>query len=114
MRGRVYGWIFLLVFVGAFPAPRPAAAQGAVSPGDGPYPVELRVGEIFDLCRSGQIVCPARVPICDDLTVASPVDTPDGLGFKGVAPGKTICSAASAIGLRRVFRITVLEPEKPR
>ncbi len=73
-----------------------------------PYPVELQVGEIFKVCLSGQIVCPARAPICDDLKVVSVVDTPDGLGFKGIAPGSTLCSAMSgAEGIRRVFRITV-------
>jgi hypothetical protein len=39
--------------------------------------------------------------------VAVPVDTPDGLGFKGAGPGTTLCSAASATGQRRVFRIIV-------
>jgi hypothetical protein len=47
------------------------------------------------------------VPICDDPKVAVPVDTPDGLGFQGVAPGTTLCSAASSVGPRRIFRITV-------
>ena len=74
---------------------------------DEPYSVELRAGETFKVCLSGQIVCPAISPICDDVKVALPVDTPDGLGFKGVAPGTTLCSAASTSGQRRVFRITV-------
>jgi hypothetical protein len=82
-------------------------AQDESLPRDETYPVELRVGEIFKVCKSGQIVCPAISPICDDLKVAVPVDTPDGLGFEGVAAGTTFCSAASAIGPRRVFRITV-------
>ena len=33
---------------------------------DEPFPVALRVGETFEACSSGQIVCPARTPICDD------------------------------------------------
>jgi len=74
---------------------------------DEPHPVDLQTGESFDLCGSGLVVCPARVPICDDPKVAVPVDTPDGLGFKGVAPGTTLCSAASAVGPRRLLRITV-------
>lgn len=82
-------------------------AQDEGLPRDETYPVELRVGETFKVCESGQIVCPAISPICDDLKVAAPVDTPDGLGFEGIAPGTTLCSAASAIGPRRVFRITV-------
>lgn len=66
------------------------------------------VGETFNVCASREIICPARIPICDDPAIAIPVDTPGGLGFKAVAPGTTLCSAqASGRGLRRVFRITV-------
>jgi hypothetical protein len=74
---------------------------------DGPYPVELKVGESFDACASGQIVCPASAPICDDPKVVVPADVNGGLGFRAVGPGTTLCSAASAVGPRRVFRITV-------
>jgi len=74
---------------------------------DEPFPIGLRVGETFDACASGQIVCPARVPICDDPKVAVPADVNGGLGFRGVGTGTTLCSAASAVGPRRVFRITV-------
>ncbi|MCL5884514.1 MAG: hypothetical protein M1377_04090 [Deltaproteobacteria bacterium] len=82
-------------------------AQDAERLRDEPYPVELSAGEIFKVCKSGQIVCPAISPICDDPKVAVPVDTPDGLGFQGVGPGTTLCSAATTFGQRRVFRITV-------
>jgi hypothetical protein len=92
---------------GAFPAIRPASAQDAGPKDPGYFPVELAVGESFDLCSSGAIACPATIPICDDPKVVVPVDLPGGLGFKGVSPGTTLCSAASAIGPRRVFRITV-------
>jgi len=74
---------------------------------DGAFPVGLQTGEAFDACASGQIVCPARVPICDDPKVAVPADVNGGLGFRAVGPGTTLCSAASAVGPRRVFRITV-------
>jgi hypothetical protein len=74
---------------------------------DEPFPVALSVGETFAVCASGQIICPARTPICDNLKVAVPVDAQGGLGFQGVAPGTTLCSAASATGMRRVFRIIV-------
>ena len=74
---------------------------------DDGFPIGLQVGETFDACSSGQIVCPARVPICDDPKVAIPADVNGGLGFKGVGPGTTLCSAASAVGPRRLFRITV-------
>jgi hypothetical protein len=74
---------------------------------DEAFPVGLEVGQTFDACASGQIVCPARAPICDDPKVAIPADVNGGLGFKGVGPGTTLCSAASAVGPRRLFRITV-------
>lgn len=74
---------------------------------DEPFPVALRVGEAFEACTSGLIVCPARAPICDDLKVVVPEDLNGGLAFRGVGPGTTLCSAASAVGPRRVFRITV-------
>ena len=74
-----------------------------------PYPAELKVGEAFDVCASGLVGCPAVGPICDDPKVAIPVDIPgSGLGFRGVGPGTTLCSAASpGGGFRRVFHITV-------
>lgn len=74
---------------------------------DAPYPVELSAGDIFKVCKSGQIICPAIGPICDDPKVAAPVDTPEGLGFRGIGPGTTLCSAATVSGQRRVFRMTV-------
>jgi hypothetical protein len=99
---------FVSVFIAcAVMAALPSGAQAPPGKDRGEYPVVLQAGEVFDLCRSGEIVCPARTPICDAPTVAIPVDLPDGLGFKGVSPGTTLCSAASAAGPRRVFRITV-------
>ena len=90
------------LFLGAFLVTvHPVRAQ------DEPFPVELRVGETIEICATGEIVCPARTPICDNPKVAVPVDAPGGLGFQGVGPGTTLCSAASAAGPRRVFRITV-------
>ena len=83
------------------------AAVGSARAQDEPFPVGLRPGETFDVCASGQVVCPARSPICDDPNVAVPVDVSGGLGFKAVGPGATLCSAASAVGPRRIFRITV-------
>jgi len=75
---------------------------------DEPYPVDLKVGETFDVCASGLIRCPAIGNICDDPKVAIPVDVPgSGLGFRGVGPGTTLCSAGSVSGFRRIFRITV-------
>ena len=89
--------VFGVLFVPAHPA----------RADDGAFPVGLQVGETFDACASGQIVCPARGAMCDDLKVATPVDVNGGLGFKGVGPGSTLCSAASSVGPRRIFKITV-------
>jgi len=75
---------------------------------DEPYPVDLKVGETFDVCASGLIRCPPIGNICDDPKVAIAVDVPgSGLGFRGVGPGTTLCSAGSVSGFRRIFRITV-------
>jgi hypothetical protein len=101
MRQRVLLAGIALVFGVLFVTARHARAQ------EGAFPVALQVGETFDACASGQIVCPARVPICDDPKVAIPVDIDGKLGFKGVGPGTTLCSAASSVGPRRLFRITV-------
>ena len=81
-----------------------AAAQDA-----GPYPLKVKAGESVAVCATGTIICPASDPICDDTSVVTTVSTPDGLAFKGVKPGTTLCSAASAAGrgLRRVYRVTV-------
>jgi len=83
------------------------AGDGGPPAGGDAYPVGIGVGDSFDVCRSGEVVCPARTAICDDPKVAVPVDLPGGLGFRGISPGTTLCSAASAVGPRRVFRITV-------
>lgn len=101
MRRRACHAGIVLVIASAFVTIAPAQSQ------DEPYPVELSAGETFNVCKSGQIVCPAITPICDDPKIVVPVDIPDGLGFRGMAPGTTFCSAASAVGPRRVFRITV-------
>ncbi len=101
MRRWVHTAGIMMVIACAFVAVGQAHAQ------DEPYPVDLMPGETFDVCGSGLVVCPARTPICDDPKIVAPVDLPGGLGFQGVAPGTTLCSAASAAGPRRVFRITV-------
>jgi hypothetical protein len=82
---------------------------------DEAYPVDLNVGETFDACATGVVVCPVRGPICDDLKVAVPSDAPGGFGWKAVGPGTTLCSVTSGVGPRRIFRITVYEgkPQAP-
>jgi len=101
MRRRAHLTGIALVFGTLFFTVHNARAQ------DEPFPVELRVGDTFDVCASGQLVCPARTPICDDPKVAAPIDLSGALGFQGVGPGTTLCSATSSAGPRRVFRITV-------
>ncbi len=71
------------------------------------HPVEIKVGEVFKVCKSGLVVCPAIVSICDDANIVTIVSTPDGLGFKGVAPGSTLCSVGTTVGPRRLFQVTV-------
>ena len=95
----VVGLLAFIIFV--------SDAKAGDSNLDGPYQVELQVGEIFKVCKSGMVVCPVFMPICDDTKIIMLVDTPDGLGFKGIAPGTTLCSVGSSVGPRRLFRITV-------
>ncbi len=93
------GLLVLTVFVGS--------AQSDDLQNTEPYPVVLNVGEIFHVCIAGLLICPARDPICDDVKVVNFVDTTDGLAFKGISPGTTLCSVESLNRLRRIFRVTV-------
>jgi len=74
---------------------------------DAPYPVEVKAGQAFPICSTGTIICPATVPICDDVGVATMRDGARGMEIVGVKPGQTLCSAQSANQLRRVYRVTV-------
>ena len=96
----VVAGLLILTFLGG-------SAQSQGTPSNEPYPVTLQVNEVFPVCTSGEVMCPVIGPRCDDLKVVDVVDTPDGLGFKGISPGATLCSVMSSNGLRRVFRITV-------
>lgn len=83
-----------------------------MSTGDAPaadqaYAIEMKPGQVFEVCKSGLISCPVIISLCDDPGVVTTVDTPGGLGFKAVSPGTTLCSAGSGVGPRRLFRITV-------
>lgn len=93
------GLLVLTIFVGY--------AQCAAFQNTDPYPVTLQVDEIFHVCKLGEVICPVRSPICDDLRVVDVVDTPDVLGFKGISAGTTLCSVMSGNGVRRIFRIMV-------
>jgi len=91
------------------------AAEGWPPPDSGPLEVVLEVGEVYPVCGSGSILCPAGNAVCDDLKVATPVDTPSGPGWKAVGPGVTLCGASSASGqgARRVYRVTVRRAGAP-
>jgi len=87
-----------------------APAQQPPTPADEPYAIQLRVGESVDICKTGTIACPANNPICDDSSiVGAEIKSPQGLVFRGLKAGTTLCSAAggSGFGLRRVYRVTV-------
>ena len=88
------------------------APSGSTLGEDEPFPVEIKVGATLDVCATGQVVCPAMYPRCDDPKVAVPVvDDLDGggwrLGLRGVGPGTTLCSVLSQTGARQVFSVTV-------
>jgi hypothetical protein len=78
---------------------------------DGPFPLSVKVGESVAICTTGTIQCPASAPICDDTSIVAAEVTEAGLTFKGLKPGSTLCSAASASGRghRRVYRIDVTD-----
>jgi hypothetical protein len=86
-----------------------AAVAADPEPADAPAPLEVRVGRVVGICKTGTILCPAGAATCDDTSIATPDADSDGLGFKGVKPGATLCSAAGAAGqgIRRVYRVTV-------
>lgn len=107
MKRTVSATSVLLVTVFVFLSCPTGSAREAAAKDPGWFQVALKVGESFDMCASGEIVCPAKAAFCDDPKIAMPVDLPGGIGFRGVSPGTTLCSAASAIGPRRVFQITV-------
>lgn len=64
--------------------------------------LNLEVGEAASICP-----CPVSYVICDDPSVAAPVDMKDAVGLKGLAPGATLCSARDSLGVRRFYRVKV-------
>lgn len=98
----------ILVALLAVCLPLAAHAEDTHNLMPGPAPVTLLVGKTYAVCKSLELLCPAYAPICDDLSIAIPDDGgPDGLVWKAVRKGTTLCSAAGSNGMRRVFRITV-------
>jgi hypothetical protein len=82
-------------------------STGGAPAADQVFEVALKTGDVFKVCKSGLITCPVIISICDDPNVVTTVDTTDGLGFKAVSPGTTLCSAGSGVGPRRFFRFLV-------
>ncbi len=77
---------------------------------DDALPLRLAVGEVLALCETGTVICPASVR-CDDPSIVQLGADARGALLTGVKPGSTLCSAGSASGqgMRRVYRITVVE-----
>ena len=73
------------------------------------FPLEMAVGKSVAVCKTNTIICPASNAICDDTSVVGIETSDEGLVFKGLKPGTTICSAGSGAGagLRSVYRVTV-------
>jgi len=74
---------------------------------DGYVLLQLPVGGRHPICPTNLLICPATVPICDDLKIATMVDGGTTLVILGVSPGQTLCSVMSVNKVRVVYRITV-------
>ena len=75
------------------------------------FPLEVGVGKSVAICKTGTILCPAGNAICDDDSIVAVESSADGIVFRGLKPGTTICSAASGggAGLRSVYKVTVVK-----
>lgn len=87
--------------------PNVSAQKPTPAPTESYTVIKMGVGDTFAICKSGYVVCPVRNPICDDASLVKLIDTADGLGFKGLAKGETICSVRSATALRFIFRLVI-------
>jgi hypothetical protein len=84
-------------------------AGAAAAADDAPYPLTIRVGKSIAIRETKTVVGPAGAPVCDDTSVVDAVYTEEGLTFKGLKPGTTLCSVGGAMGVggRQVYRVTV-------
>ncbi len=75
----------------------------------GPHVLQIRVGASVAICKTGTILCPAGAATCDDPAVAVAQFTEEGVAFKGLKPGATLCSARAASGQGRstLYRVVV-------
>lgn len=76
---------------------------------DEPYPLTVPVGGEVNICKTGTIVCPAGAAMCAEPKIAVPERGAEGMVFRGVSAGATLCSAGATDGrgARRVYRVTV-------
>ncbi len=84
------------------------AAPAAGAQDEGKIPLEIEVGKTASLCP-----CPVQNVLCDDLAVVALVDVKGEPSLRGLAPGKTTCSARAPTGFRRVYAVTVRPPKPP-
>ena len=85
MERRAAAMVLLLAIAGACRRDGERVRPGRTPKEGGPYRVELAAGEAFDMCRSGEIVCPAKIPICDDPRSPCPSICPAGWDSGGIA-----------------------------
>ncbi len=74
----------------------------------GVIPLTVDVGQVVPLGPA-----PVRNLICDDPAVVAPVDSPEGTALRGKSVGTTLCSFTDALSVRRVTRVTVVQPPSP-
>jgi hypothetical protein len=91
-------------------APLIAQAENGGPSSGAPYSLVVKVGESAAVCKTGTILCPAAGAICDDTSIAVGETTGEGLVFKGLKPGATLCSAraSSGQGMQTIYRVTVV------
>jgi hypothetical protein len=78
---------------------------------DAPAPVKVEVGQRFELCKAGLIVCPVSTSVCDAPAIAVVENGADGAVVKGVSPGTTLCSVRGpGAAFFRLMRVTVVPP----
>jgi hypothetical protein len=91
-----------------------AVSTSLLAQAGGGSSVRLEVGGTFNVCNSGEVVCPVYAPICDDAAIAMVRDSGgNGLELVGLKPGSTVCSVSSSTKLRKIYRVTVVAPPSP-
>jgi hypothetical protein len=81
------------------------AAGTARADDPGEIPLTLEVGKATVISRG-----PVRVVLCDDPATVEVTDQDGFPALRGKSPGRTVCSLTDASSMRRIFRITVVNP----